>query len=157
MLVKNLAQSHNDHFEIGSRVVRAHIGFGHLILATSTHVYVYSVKNFNTPTILDLSPNARLVNIIQTHGYFCLVDTENGVRVFSHDGKLVSSPRWSGMKLETLGDGLISLSPEMVAIRDKMDERGKCECEYDERLIFLNTHFLFSGPSLRHCNWSPNW
>ena len=57
--------------------------------------------------------------------FFVLVDSEHGVRVFTHDCKLVCTPKYPGMRVESLGESTIALSPDLLAIRDKTDEKGK--------------------------------
>jgi intraflagellar transport protein 80 len=52
-----------------------------------------------------------------------LVDTA-GVYVYSYDGRMVSSPRYAGMRADILNYQTVSLSNDTVAIRDKTDEKG---------------------------------
>ena len=49
----------------------------------------------------------------------------NGVQVFSYEGRLLSNPRFQGLRPESLSRASISLSPDCVAIIDHTD--GKCE------------------------------
>lgn len=55
--------------------------------------------------------------------HFMLIDTA-GVYVYSYDGRMVSSPRYAGMRADILNYQTVSLSNDTVAIRDKTDEKG---------------------------------
>lgn len=52
-----------------------------------------------------------------------LVDTA-GVYVYSYDGRMVSSPRYAGMRADVLNYQTVALSNDTIAIRDKTDEKG---------------------------------
>ena len=38
--------------------------------------------------------------------------------LYSYDGRLVSSPKWSGMRAETLNINTVSISNDTIAVRD---------------------------------------
>jgi intraflagellar transport protein 80 len=42
-------------------VVEMALGFGHMVTATATQCYIYSVSNWNTPHILDLRAPVSLI------------------------------------------------------------------------------------------------
>lgn len=48
-----------------------------------------------------------------------------GLYVFSYEGRLISSPKFPGMRVDILNAQGVSLSNDIVAIRDKSDEKGK--------------------------------
>lgn len=48
-----------------------------------------------------------------------------GVYVFSYEGRLISSPKFPGMRADVLSAQGVSLSNDAVAIRDKSDEKGE--------------------------------
>lgn len=56
--------------------------------------------------------------------HFLLVDGA-GLYVFSYEGRLISSPKFPGMRADILNAQGISLSNDVVAIRDKSDEKGE--------------------------------
>lgn len=45
--------------------------------------------------------------------------------VFSYEGRLISSPKFPGMRADMLSAQGVSLSNDAVAIRDKSDEKGE--------------------------------
>lgn len=53
---------------------------------------------------------------------FLLVDSSS-VYVYSYEGRLVSTPRFPGMRTDILNRSTVSLSDDTVAIRDKADEK----------------------------------
>ncbi|CAB1347799.1 unnamed protein product [Coregonus sp. 'balchen'] len=83
--------------------------------------YVYSAKNWNTPLIFDLKEGTVSL-IVQAEKHFLLVDG-TGVYVFSYEGRLISTPRFPGMRTDILNAQSVSLSNDTIAIRDKSDEK----------------------------------
>ena len=75
------------------RVVEMALGYGYLVVSTTTQIYVYNVANFNTPYIFD-SPET--VSFIQLAEKFFLVLTPAAVAVYTYDGRKVSTPRFAG-------------------------------------------------------------
>lgn len=56
------------------------------------------------------------------------------VYVYSYEGRLVSSPKSPGMRMDILNTQSISLSNDTIAIRDTTDERGAdTSCSERER------------------------
>ena len=45
--------------------------------------------------------------------------------MFTYDGRMVSSPKWTGMRTELLNINTVSLSNDTIAVRDSTDL--KCE------------------------------
>ena len=45
--------------------------------------------------------------------------------VYSYDGRLVSSPKFQGMRADILNLQTLSLSDDTIAVRDKTDEKGR--------------------------------
>ena len=56
---------------------------------------------------------------------FLMVDGSS-VYVYSYEGRMVSSPRFPGMRTDILNIQTVSLSDDTIAIRDKTDEKGVC-------------------------------
>ncbi|KAH8054388.1 hypothetical protein JL721_10512 [Aureococcus anophagefferens] len=68
------------------RVVEMALGYGYLVVSTTTQCFVYSVSNFNTPYIFD-SPET--VSLIELAEKFFLVLTPSAITVYSYDGRKV--------------------------------------------------------------------
>nr|XP_029529971.1 intraflagellar transport protein 80 homolog [Oncorhynchus nerka] len=73
-----------------------------------------------TPPRLYLSPSPLYFGSFLRH--FLLVDG-TGVYVFSYEGRLISTPRFPGMRTDILNAQSVSLSNDTIAIRDKSDEK----------------------------------
>ena len=55
---------------------------------------------------------------------FLVVDSSS-VYVYSYEGRLISSPKFPGMRTDILNKSTVTLSDDTVAIRDKADEKRK--------------------------------
>lgn len=56
--------------------------------------------------------------------HFLLVDGA-GLYTFSYEGRLISSPKFPGMRADILNAQGVSLSNDTIAVRDKSDEKGE--------------------------------
>lgn len=121
MQVRNVMNEAVDMLDFRDRVIKASLAYGHLVVATSLQCYVYNSKNWNTPIIFDLKEGTVSL-ILQAEKHFLLVDGA-GVYVFSYEGRLISSPKFPGMRADVLSAQGVSLSNDAVAIRDKSDEK----------------------------------
>ena len=108
----------SEELEFGDRVIDMSIAYDHLIVATSRQCYIYSLKNLSTPHIFDLKGIVSL--ILQSSKYFLLVDGGKGIGVFTYEGRLICSPKIAGLRLEFLRQGNISLSPDFLALVDRV-------------------------------------
>ncbi|KAJ1558255.1 Intraflagellar transport protein 80 [Nowakowskiella sp. JEL0078] len=122
--VIDVLQGNSELLDFRDRIIKVSLGFGHLIVATSSQCYVYSEKNWNTPCIIDLSSNGRIVCIKQCLDYFCLVDNFTGIQVFSYEARLISQPKYPGLRPELITPPCISISNDHLAIKDRTDEKA---------------------------------
>lgn len=106
------------------RVVEMSLAYGHFVVATATQCFIYSVTNWNTPHIFDMSAAVSLIMLCEKH--FLMVDT-NGVGIYSYEGRPISSPRFQGLRAEFLNVNTMALSNDCVAILDASD-RKKVRC-----------------------------
>ncbi|KAG7471095.1 hypothetical protein MATL_G00120740 [Megalops atlanticus] len=121
MQVRNVMNDAVDVLEFRDRVIKASLSHGHLVVTTSLQCYVYSAKNWNTPLIFDLKEGSVSL-ILQAERHFLLVDGA-GIYVYSYEGRLVSTPKFPGMRTDILNTQTVSLSNDTIAIRDKTDEK----------------------------------
>ncbi|XP_076837223.1 intraflagellar transport protein 80 homolog isoform X1 [Brachyhypopomus gauderio] len=119
--VRNVLNDAVDILEFRDRVIKASLAHGHLVVVTSLQCSIYSTKNWNTPLIFDLKEGT--VSLIrQAERHFLLADG-GGIYVYSYDGRLVSAPKFPGMRTNVLSVQSVSLSNDTIAIRDKSDEK----------------------------------
>uniref|UniRef100_A0A8C6VHX1 Intraflagellar transport 80 n=1 Tax=Naja naja TaxID=35670 RepID=A0A8C6VHX1_NAJNA len=119
--VRNVLNDAVDLLEFRDRVIKASLNFGHLVVSTSLQCYIFSVKNWNTPLIFDLKEGTVSL-ILQAERHFVLVDG-GGIYLYSYEGRLISSPKFPGMRTDILNGQTVSLSSDTLAIRDKSDEK----------------------------------
>ncbi|TPX35764.1 hypothetical protein SmJEL517_g02004 [Synchytrium microbalum] len=122
--VHDVLNGFDEVLDFRDRVVKLSLGFGHLVAATPTQCYIYSDKNWNTPAVFDLASQGRVVCIVQSLDLFSIVDNSNGIQIYSYDGRLVSSPRYPGLRPEFLTPSTMSLVADVFAIKDRADEKA---------------------------------
>ena len=81
---------------------------------TASQCFVYDSKNWNTPHIFDVRTVPALV--VQSERYFIIVDNVAAVQVYSYDGRLVSTPKFAGLRADLLSRATISFAGDCVAI-----------------------------------------
>ncbi|XP_035745884.1 intraflagellar transport protein 80 homolog isoform X4 [Egretta garzetta] len=121
MEVHNVINDAVDLLEFRDRVIKASLNYGHLVVSTSLQCYVFSTKNWNTPLIFDLKEGTVSL-ILQAERHFLLVDG-GGLYLYSYEGRLISSPKFPGMRTDILNAQTVSLSNDTLAVRDKADEK----------------------------------
>lgn len=122
ILVKDVSSDAKENLDFRDRVIKASLAFNHLVVTTSSQCYLYSVNNWNTPTIFDLK-NGSTSLIVQSAKYFVLVD-ETGVQIYSYEGRLISSPKLQGLRHDMLNEQTVTLSNDTIAVRDQKDEKA---------------------------------
>ncbi|XP_078419892.1 intraflagellar transport protein 80 homolog isoform X1 [Cetorhinus maximus] len=121
MQVRNVSNDALDVLEFRDRVIKASLSHGHLVVVTSLQCYVYSTKNWNTPLVFDLKEGTVSL-ILQVERHFLLLDGA-GIYLYSYEGRLISSPKFPGMRTDILSSQTVSLSNDTIAVRDKADDK----------------------------------
>uniref|UniRef100_U3JF83 Intraflagellar transport 80 n=1 Tax=Ficedula albicollis TaxID=59894 RepID=U3JF83_FICAL len=121
MKVHNVINDAVDLLEFRDRVIKASLSCGYLVVSTSLQCYVFSTKNWNTPLIFDLKEGTVSL-ILQAERHFLLVDG-GGLYLYSYEGRLISSPKYPGMRTDILNAQTVSLSNDTLAVKDKADEK----------------------------------
>ncbi|XP_043222116.1 intraflagellar transport protein 80 homolog isoform X2 [Amphibalanus amphitrite] len=110
-----------EKLEFQDRIIMTSFAYGFLIVATTGQCFIYSSRNWNTPLIFELKEgNVHL--ILQSSQVFALVDG-NGVYIYTYEARLQSSPRWSGMRLDSVSEQTMSLANDTLACRDSDNEK----------------------------------
>eukprot|EP00501_MAST-03F_sp_TOSAG23-6_P000802 GSMAST32.ASY1.ANO1.832.1 assembled CDS len=112
--VMNCMTENSEKIDFRSRVIDMSIAFGHLIVTTSSQCHIYSVDNYNTPHIFDLRHPPTM--IIQSDCLFVMVNAIAGIQVYNYEGRVLSNPRFKGLRAEMLNERAISLSADKIAI-----------------------------------------
>ncbi|KAL9845072.1 intraflagellar transport protein 80 homolog isoform 2-T2 [Geothlypis trichas] len=121
MKVHNVINDAVDLLEFRDRVIKASLNYGYLVVSTSLQCYVFSTRNWNTPLIFDLKEGTVSL-ILQAERHFLLVDG-GGLYLYSYEGRLISCPKYPGLRTDILNGLTVSLSNDTLALRDKADEK----------------------------------
>ena len=103
------------------RIVEIGLGFNWLVVTTTTQCSVYSIHNLNTPIIFDIKAPPHFLQLCQRH--FLSLDQISGLQIISYEGRVVSTPRFQGLRSEYLTKEMVSLSPDTIAIIDTVDNK----------------------------------
>lgn len=61
------------------------------------------------------------------------------VGVYNYQGRLIASPRWPNMRLDCLRSSYISISSDILAVRDIGDNKSKFLMESNSKQRFLTS------------------
>ena len=112
----------NEDLDFRERVVNMSMKHNHLIVCTTTQCYVYNVMNWTSPFVFDVKDSIYL--IVQGAKYFALIDASQNFIVYNYEGKLVSTPKFQGLRVEFLNARHISLSADVLALIDPSDPKS---------------------------------
>ena len=120
--LRNVSNDSWEKLEFRDRIIQTSLSHGFLIVVTTSQCYIYSTRNWNTPSIFDLKDGSVSL-IVQADKHFLLVEA-NGAYLYSYEGRMLCSPKWPGMRPDVLNSGTVSISNDTIAIRDQTDERN---------------------------------
>lgn len=104
------------------RVVEIGIGYDWLVVMTITQCYVYSLQNLNTPHIFDIRAPPHFIHMCKRH--FLTLDPVSGIQIISYEGRIISSPKFQGLRPEYLTREMVALSSDTVVIVDSVDTKN---------------------------------
>ena len=102
----------NDDLEFRDRIINMSLGFNYLVATTNKQCTIYNVMNWDSPAVFDIKEPAIL--IIQGTKNFCLVNQSSGIMIYNYTGSLVSSPKYSGLRVEFLNKRCITVGPDVI-------------------------------------------
>lgn len=126
--IKNVAISSTDELDFRDNVIKVSLQFGHLIAITTSQCYIYKTTNWMTPHSFDLK-ESNVALLVPCDKHFLLVDGSN-VTLYSYEGRLLLNVKWIGMRIEALNKYTISLSADVIAVRDANDAK---------QILFIDT------------------
>lgn len=103
------------------RVVEMALGYGHLVVSTTTQCFIYQTHNWNTPYIFD-STEGTVSMIVLAEKHFAVL-TPTALTLYAYDGRKLSQPRFPGLRPEVTSQDCVSLAPDMIAIVDSTDRK----------------------------------
>ncbi|XP_068902733.1 intraflagellar transport protein 80 homolog [Tenebrio molitor] len=119
--VRNVTDDTFEHLELAERVIQLAMKYLHLVVTTPTQCYIYNTNNWNTPGIFDLK-DGSVILLLLSEKHMLLVE-KSTVGIYNYQGRLVASPRWPNMRLDSLRASQISLSPDTLIVRDSTDPK----------------------------------
>ena len=96
------------------RLIDMTIGYDYLIVVTNSQCHIYTVDNLNTPYKFDIKQKVKL--ILKCPKYFALIDDNNGMSIYTYDGKPTQTPDIKNVRLSGLSKRMICLSNDVIAI-----------------------------------------
>lgn len=72
--------------------------------------------NWSSPFVFDVKDTIQM--IVQGAKYFALIDASQNFNVYSYEGKLISSPKYQGLRVEFLNQRHLSVSSDVLALID---------------------------------------
>ena len=80
-------------------------------------------SDFDAVPVAALDVKDTVTLVVNAAGHFVMADAGAGLRVYTYEGKLVSSPKFQGLRTELLNSQSVTLSPETLAVIDKADPK----------------------------------
>ena len=134
--LRNVTNDAWETLEFRDRIIQLSLDYGFLVVVTTSQCYIYTTRNWNTPTIFDLKDGS--VSLIkQAEKHFLLVEA-NAIYLYSYEGRLVCSPKWPGMRPETLNAATVSLSRYAYMREKRMHEAQLELIRYRTRILVGN-------------------
>uniref|UniRef100_A0A8R1DXP0 WD_REPEATS_REGION domain-containing protein n=2 Tax=Caenorhabditis japonica TaxID=281687 RepID=A0A8R1DXP0_CAEJA len=107
--------------ETKERISRISILYRHLIVVTSSYIYIYSSKNWNTPTMIEYAD--KTVNIIVQCEKVFLVSDSQTITVFNYEGRKLITINPPGQVMTPLDERKIDLSNDTLVVRNRADHK----------------------------------
>jgi len=120
VLVRDILSDMTEELDFRDRVIGMAVGFGYLVVTTSLQCCIYLLQNLNTPHIFDLKDTVNYVQLGDK--YFLMVDN-NGLTIYSYEGRVISAPKFQGMRPEVFNSQTVSLSPDCTVLIDHSDPK----------------------------------
>lgn len=104
----------SEELDFSEKVINMSLRHHHLIASTTSQAFIYSVSNLSSPFVIDVKEPIN--NVVQGAKYVVLIDASQNIHVYDYEGKHISSPKFQGMKVE-------SISSDVIALLDKNNPR----------------------------------
>lgn len=110
----------SEELDFSERVINMNLRHHHLIVCTTKQVYIYNISNLSSPFVIDVKE--PISSVVQGAKYLVLIDAVQNVYVYDYEGKLISSPKFQGMKVESISSDVIALldkaNPKLIRLFD---------------------------------------
>lgn len=110
----------SEELDFSDRVINMSLRHHHLIVCTIKQVYIYSISNLSSPFVIDVKE--PIGSVVQGAKYVVLNDAAQNIMIYDYEGKHVSSPKFQGMKVESISSDVIALldkaNPKLIRLFD---------------------------------------
>ena len=110
----------SEELDFSERVINMSLRHHHLIVCTTHQVYIYNVANLSSPFVIDVKEPIN--SVVQGAKFLVLNDVVQNIHVYDYEGKHVSSPKFQGMKVESISSDVIALldkaNPKLIRLYD---------------------------------------
>ncbi|VDN24702.1 unnamed protein product, partial [Cylicostephanus goldi] len=110
--------------ETRDRITHTSLAHNQLIVVTTSQLYIYSSKNWNTPVIVDVKD--KTIALVQQASRLFLVSDGQTVLVFNYDGRSLCEVKVPGNGTSNISEKTIALSNDVLAIRDRGETSTIC-------------------------------
>ncbi|TKR81001.1 hypothetical protein L596_014953 [Steinernema carpocapsae] len=109
--------------ELRDRITKMSLGYEHLVVATTKQCYIYSSKNWNTPSIFELKENA--VTLLLICEKFILMVDGSLILVVTFEGRIQTQIKLPGTVTsgEPITARTAGISNDAVVVRDRIDSK----------------------------------
>ncbi|CAJ0606800.1 unnamed protein product [Cylicocyclus nassatus] len=110
--------------ETRDRITHTSLAHNQLIVVTTSQLYIYSSRNWNTPVIVDVK-DKTIALVLQASRLFLVSDGQI-VLVFNYDGRSLCEVKVPGIGTSNISEKTIALSNDVLAIRDRGETSTIC-------------------------------
>lgn len=123
LLLQNVAKDTTTVLEQRDKVIKLSIGYGYVVVCTSTTCSCYNIKRIQSPVQFDLRDAVISIQLSAKH--FLLADCQQGVQVYSYEGRQISVCKLQvALRPEMMGEDLLSISSDTVAMRNPVNSKS---------------------------------
>ncbi|EPY34821.1 hypothetical protein AGDE_07815 [Angomonas deanei] len=98
------------------------MGYGYLVVCTTTQCVCYPMNRVGSPVQFDLKD--AVITLKLAAKVFLLADCNQGIQIYTYEGRLVSVLRLqAALRPEIMASDLLAISPDTVAIRNPADQK----------------------------------
>eukprot|EP01059_Diplonema_ambulator_P004837 TRINITY_DN14578_c0_g1_i2.p1 TRINITY_DN14578_c0_g1~~TRINITY_DN14578_c0_g1_i2.p1 ORF type:complete len:485 (+),score=197.54 TRINITY_DN14578_c0_g1_i2:173-1456(+) len=105
-----------EELEHRDKIIKMSLGYGHLIVATTTQCVIYETANFNAPHQFDLKATVNLILLAEK--VFAFVDSFHGIHVHNYEGRFLCTIKIPHLSSSSINEMSLSLSNDTFAVRD---------------------------------------
>lgn len=123
LLLQNMSKETSNELEHRNKVITMSMGYGYLVVCTSTTCYCYNLHRIQSPVQFDLRD--VIISLQLSSHHFLLADCQQGVQVYSYEGRQVSVCKLQvSLRPEMMAEDLLSISPDTVALRNPANAKN---------------------------------